>query len=70
MTKELITKEKIREYAYDILHDHVNECFLEIHEKFPTLAGDITPTQTMLVDQSVDKIADIMADQVYQNLWL
>tara|TARA_R110002020_G_scaffold4272_6_gene19008 strand:- start:2241 stop:2453 length:213 start_codon:yes stop_codon:yes gene_type:complete len=70
MSKELINKDKIRQYAYDILHDHIDECFLELHDKFPTAAGDITPRQTMLIDQSVDKLSDVMAEQVYQNLRL
>ena len=62
------TKEDIYEYTLKSLNDKIESLFSEIHQKFDTESGDITPNQKFELDDIQNKLARLVSQQVHQNL--
>jgi len=65
-------KKLIRDSIYDIvnykLHEFCNSLSVEIMSGKNIKGGDITPRQVEDIENSIQKIANTMADQVIQNM--
>jgi hypothetical protein len=68
LSKPKISKEEIREEAYMLVEDKINDIFNELHQEFGTLSGDIFPEQQRELTNLQKKISELIANQVYQNL--
>ena len=70
--KTMDGKKLIRDSIYDVvnykLHNFINDLSVELHSDNDTKGGDITPTQVQDMENSIQKIANTMAEQVIQNM--
>lgn len=67
--KELsTTRADIEKRANELIDDHINDIFVELHQEFGTVSGDISPGQSFELTKLQQKIAKIMSDQVHSNL--
>lgn len=62
------TEKEIYNYALKLIDDKINEIFVDVHQEFNTISGDITPEQTGKLDELQKKLANLITKQVSQNL--
>lgn len=52
----------------NIVDEHVNQIFVECHEKCFTVNGDITPGQTFELERITNELKKLIGQQITQNL--
>jgi len=61
-------KEDIRQDAQEIISDAIDIAFTELHDRYDTISGDITPEQQGKLESLIKQISELVAEQVYQNI--
>ena len=56
------------EEVYDYLEDSIEEVFENFHMEAETKYGDITPEQSMYLDELTTKLTELIVKQVNQNI--
>jgi hypothetical protein len=59
---------EIRKDAKRMLGCVIDKVFVDLHAKNDTKHGDITPQQLLRLNELKDELADLMTEQVEQNL--
>jgi len=62
------TDDDILKYTKNLLNDKIEEIFIDIHQKFNTESGDITPDQQFKLDELIEELSKLITSQVHQNL--
>jgi hypothetical protein len=62
------TEEDIYNYALKLIDDKINDILINVHQKFNTVSGDITPEQESKLNELQKKLAKLISKQVCQNL--
>jgi len=61
-------KEEICQVAEEIISDTIDIAFAELHDRYNTISGDITPEQQGKLESLIEQISELVAEQVYQNI--
>lgn len=61
-------KSQIKKDASLLIQASIESIFNTLHDKYKTCSGDITPIQQHLLNESKSEIADIISQQVFQNI--
>jgi hypothetical protein len=61
-------KRNMYDFITERLEDEISHLFTEFHEKYNTKGGDIYPEQQHNLDRYTEVIAQIMYEQIKQNL--
>ena len=63
-----MTTTTINEIVREVLERNINDTFAELHSEYDTKSGDITPLQSFQLEQLLDKLSELMTEQITQNL--
>jgi len=58
----------LQDEIHEFLNDKITDIFDELHSKYNTISGDIDPQQEMLLSELTEKMAEIMSNQISQNM--
>lgn len=58
----------VAEFVTEATHRMVDNLFSQAHEEFKTKSGDISPMQEVRLDEIKDNLANLVTEQVKQNL--
>jgi hypothetical protein len=61
-------KSNIKKDATELINSCIDNIFTELHEKYNTSSGDITPSQQFQLDESLEMIIDIVTNQIFYNI--
>ncbi len=61
-------REKIRLSTEYYIDEAIDGVFNELHQKFPTKSGDISPMQLYQLDELKEQLVNLITEQVEQNL--
>jgi hypothetical protein len=65
---KLLFMKQIEDSVYELLDEAVDDIFVQMHEKYKTLRGDVTPTQAWGLGIAIREVSRLMADQIKQNI--
>lgn len=60
--------EEIYRFVYDIVNTDIEAAFINAHENFKTVSGDIFPEQVLKLSDLKDQLCGLMTEQIMQNL--
>jgi len=58
----------LQDEIHEFLNDKITDIFDELHSKYNTISGDIDPQQEILLSELTEKMAEIMSNQISQNM--
>ena len=58
----------LQDEIHEFLNDKITDIFDELHSKYNTISGDIDPQQEMLLSELTEKMAELMSNQISQNM--
>ncbi len=68
VNKHETTKNDIYKKAIELIDDKINDIFVELHQDFNTISGDISPDMIFRLKSLQEGIAKIISDQVHSNM--
>lgn len=64
------TEEDVYKYTLELLENEIDNIFVDVHQKFNTSSGDITPDQQSELGKITKSLAKLITYQVCQNIEL
>lgn len=58
----------VKDYVFDLIDNQMGLIFMDCHKHFKTKAGDETPEQSMRLSRIIEDLANLITEQVKQNL--
>ncbi len=68
LSKPIINRQEIEKEAYKLIEDAIDNVFNQLHQKYETVSGDISPSQQFELSNFQENLSKLVAKQVYQNI--
>ena len=68
LIKNYTMQTKLEQKTDELVKESINAIFYQLHKKFKTKSGDITPEQDLMLDYYTTQLSKLISEQVKQNL--